>query len=101
MTCQSEHFSTQVVIIRTNEALESTRSPGVSCKVVVRLQPDLTSKGRLDFALVSTRSREPSATQLSLDEELSVEREGGRVERCSGDRRIHMVGCSDRVGGEE
>ena len=45
--------------------------------------------------------REDSALQEGLDEELSIEDRGSRVERRTGDGRVNFVGSGDRVTGME
>ena len=68
---------------------------------MVGLKADLASQSGFNLSLVSTRAGEESASELDLNEELGVEGGRCRVERCSGDCRIHMVGCSDGVGADE
>lgn len=41
--------------------------------IMVRLNANLSLEGRLDFALVTTSSREKRAAELNFDEELGVE----------------------------
>ena len=44
---------------------------------------------------------EEGSAELGLDEELSIEDRGSRVERRTGDGRVNFVGSGDRVTGME
>lgn len=51
-----------------------------------------------DFAVMGNiLPREESTLQLGLNEELSVESAGGRVEGCTRDRSVDVIGRSDGV----
>ena len=78
-----------------------TSGSRVTGKVVVGLETHLTAERRLDLALVACSAGEESAAELGLDEELGVEDGRGRVEGRARDRRVHEVGGSDGVSGEE
>lgn len=52
--------------------------------IMIRLNADLPFQGRLNFALVTTSSREKRAAELNFDEDLVVKYTRSRVERGSG-----------------
>lgn len=94
-----------------------TSGPLVTGEFRVGLQTEFTTERRFDFTLVATSSVgkllilvkamlirinrclpwEESTTELSLDEELSIEDLGGRVEGGSGDGLVNVIGSSDGV----
>ena len=70
--------------------LPETRSAGVASEFAVGLQTDLAAERRHDFALIRAVAGEEGALELSLNEELSVERERRRVEGSAGDGGVDL-----------
>ena len=73
----------------------------VARELRVGLETELAVERRLDLALVAPRAGEERAAELGLDEELSVEELGCRVEGRPGDGGVDVVGGRDGVRGEE
>ena len=86
---------------RTDERLPLARRARVARDVGVREETELAAEGRLDLADVRAVAGEERALEERLNEELRVERAGGRVERRAGDRRVDLVLGGDGVRGEE
>ena len=83
--------------VLTDEGLPLASGARVARELRVGLETKLAAQRRLDFTLVSASSGEERATELGLDEELSVEDLRRRVEGGSGDAWVNKVGCSDGV----
>ena len=88
-------------VVLTDEGLPLAGGARVARELRVGLETELAVERRLDLALVAARAGEQRAAELGLDEELSVEHLGRRVERRAGDRRVDQVGSGDGVRGEE
>ncbi len=83
--------------VRTDEGLPLAGGARVAGELSVGLQAQLAAEGRHYLALVAAVPGEERALELGLDEELSVEQLGSRVERRAGDGRVDVVGRSNRV----
>ena len=83
--------------ILTDERLPFASSAGIAGELRVGLETHFSCERRLNFTLIPTSSWEECATKLGLHEELSVKNFRRRVERCSGNSRINLVGSSDSV----
>ena len=70
--------------------LPETRSAGVARELAVGLQTNLAAERRHDLALVRAITGEEGALELSLNKELSVERERRRVEGSAGDGGVDL-----------
>ena len=58
---------------------------------MVRLEANLATERGLDLALVAAGTGEQRAAELGLDEELSVETVGSRVEGSAWDRGVNCT----------
>ena len=89
--------------ILTNHRLPLAGSAGVAGKSEIGLETHLTGRRdrRLGFAGVVRGSWESNTLKEDLNEDLGVECKRRRVEGNSLDRRVDVVGCSDRVRGKQ
>ena len=72
-----------------------------SIYLVVGLETHFTLERGFDLTLVATSAGEERSTELSLDEELSIENLGRGVEGRSGDAWVNVVSGSDGVRGQK
>ena len=87
-------------VILTDERLPLASSARVAGELRVGLETELAGERGLNLTLVPGRSGEAGAAKLGLDEELTIEELGGRVEGRAGDARVDVVSRSDGVSEE-
>lgn len=80
--------------------LPLARRARVTSDQVIGLKAHLALEGRLHGALDAGLAGEEYATELGVDEELTVEQSGCRVEGCARDGRVDIVSSAGGVGDE-
>ena len=87
-------------MLLTNHGLPFASSPWVAGEFEIGLKTHFTGvgDGGLDFTSVVCSSWESNTLKEDLEEDLSVESEGSRVEGYSLDGRVDVVSTSDEIG---